>query len=91
MLPLDQLTPEAQEWCQQRGSSARTVSQVLDTKDEAVLRGMQEGIDRANARSVSRAQKIQKWSILPRDFSIPGDELGKCEKVIALSQRCGPS
>jgi long-chain-fatty-acid--CoA ligase ACSBG len=78
MLPLDTLTPDAREWCQAQGSKATTVSEILDTKDEPVLRGIQEGIDRSNARSTSRAQKVQKWSILPKDFSIPGDELGEC-------------
>ncbi|ELT97844.1 hypothetical protein CAPTEDRAFT_161718 [Capitella teleta] len=81
MLPLDQLTLEAQDWCRQRGSKATTVSEILDSKDEAVLRGIQEGIDRSNARSTSRAQKMQKWSILPKDFSIPGDELGPTLKL----------
>ena len=86
--PLDQFTQEALEWCQERGSKSRTVTEVLENKDEAVLKGIQEGIDQANKHAESRAKKIQKWSVLPRDFSIPGGELGptlKLKRPVVLS------
>lgn len=79
--PKDTLAPATLDWCRALGTSPRYLSDILDTKDEVILKAIQSGIDRTNARSVSRAQKIQKWSILPRDFSIPGGELGPTLKL----------
>ena len=54
---------------------------MLEGPDVAVMRGIQAGIDKANKEAVSNAQKIQKWMIIPRDFSIPGGEIGPTMKV----------
>jgi len=52
------------------------VSDVLLSEDERVTQGIQDGITRANQRAISRAQNVQKWCILPRDFSVINGELG---------------
>lgn len=77
--PLDTLSPECLNWCSSIGSSATTVQEAL--KDTKLLQAIQAGIDQANEKAVSRAAKVQKWSILPVDFSIPGGELGPTLKM----------
>ena len=83
-MPTDKLSRPAIEWCQSIGSNAKTLCDILDNQDENVLKAIQAGIDAANKRAPSRAQVIQKWSILPRDFSIPGGELGMQKISIEL-------
>ncbi|XP_021368563.1 long-chain-fatty-acid--CoA ligase ACSBG2-like [Mizuhopecten yessoensis] len=80
--PSDALTAEAVEWCKSVGSEATTMADVLDNKDKDVLKAIQAGVDKANEKNTSRATKIQKWSILPTDFSIPGGELGPTLKTM---------
>ena len=36
---------------------------------------IQDGIDQANKNTVSNAQKVQKWVLLERDFSLVMNEL----------------
>jgi len=81
MQPSSNLTPAALDWCRSVGSNANTVEDILSGPDANVMRGIQKGIDAANREAVSNAQKIQKWMILPRDFSIPGGEIGPTMKV----------
>lgn len=76
MEPTEELSPEAVEFCKQLGSQATTMSDIIGGKDKEVYRAVQEGIDRVNSAAVSNAQRIQKWTILKKDFSVSGGELG---------------
>ena len=75
-VPKDELTKPTKEWCCSVGSQANTVQDIMNGKDENIMKAIESGIERANRKAVSRAAKVQKWAILPIDFSIPGGELG---------------
>ena len=59
----------------------KTIQDIVDDPDEIVMKAIQEGIDLTNDSSVSNAQKVQKWKILRKDFSVPGGELGPTLKM----------
>lgn len=76
--PLDTLQPLTQEALKNLGCPASTVTEVLEAgPDPKLLAAIQAGIDRTNQKATSRAQRIQKFAVLPADFSIPTGELGK--------------
>ena len=71
------LDATAIEWFRSHGVEVSTVSDVCQRGDSSIAQLINDGICRANQRAVSRAQTLQKFIILPRDFSIDGGELGK--------------
>ncbi|XP_056274178.1 long-chain-fatty-acid--CoA ligase ACSBG2-like [Pseudoliparis swirei] len=79
--PTDELSPEAVTFCKQHNVTATKVSEIIANKEPAIYKAIQEGMERANARATSNAQKIQKWAILERDFSVSGGELGPTMKL----------
>ncbi|XP_077440942.1 long-chain-fatty-acid--CoA ligase ACSBG2 isoform X2 [Vanacampus margaritifer] len=79
--PLDELTPEAVEICKRLGSKATHVSELAGGRDRAVNAAIQEAINRVNEKATSNAQRVQKWHILQKDFSIVGGELGPTMKL----------
>lgn len=80
--PKDELTSETRQWFEERGLNFTSLTSVLQTENQpSVKRVVQECVDRANGKSVSNAQKIQKWSLLPHDFTIATGELTPTMKL----------
>ncbi|KAF3690697.1 Long-chain-fatty-acid--CoA ligase ACSBG2 [Channa argus] len=79
--PQDELSPEAVEICKKLGSNATRVSDIAGGGDRAINAAIQEGINQVNKKATSNAQRIQKWIVLDRDFSINGGELGPTMKL----------
>ena len=81
LAPTNKLTPSTISWCNSVGSNARTVNEILSKPDVVVMNAIQDGIDVANRKAVSRAAFVQNWTILPRDLSIATGELGPTLKL----------
>ncbi|KAG5280469.1 hypothetical protein AALO_G00060360 [Alosa alosa] len=79
--PTDELSPLVIEFCRQHGVSATKVSEIVKNKEPAIYKAIQEGMERVNNKATSNAQRVQKWTILLQDFSIPGGELGPTLKL----------
>ena len=58
-VPSDDLDPVAVKLISALGSTATTVSQVVETQDKTVYAAIQEGIDKANEEAVSNAAKVE--------------------------------
>ena len=58
--PLDQLSDHALHMLRSVKSKSTTVTQVLETKDEAIYNDIQAGLDRANQKAISNAQKVRE-------------------------------
>lgn len=83
MEPLDDLTEDVQKWLKSLGCTAKTVTEVLNGgPQEKVKAAIQSGIDKVNTHAISNAQRIQKFAILPKDFSILTGEFGKHNGIL---------
>lgn len=80
--PLDELAAETLKMVESLNLNYTTLSQIIEAgPDPAVLEVLQSGVNRANKHAISQAQKIQKLTLLPHDFSIPTGEFGPTLKV----------
>ncbi|KUF88318.1 hypothetical protein AM588_10002283 [Phytophthora nicotianae] len=77
--PTDKLDKVALAVAKEIGSDAATVSDAQSC--EKFREYISEGMKRANTKAASRAQHVQKFFIIPRDFSIGGNELTPTMKV----------
>jgi len=78
---LDDLTDEFIHWLKSKGSNSITVSQIIEKKEKIVYDEIEAAIKRANAKAISRAAVVQKFSVIPKDFSIATEELGPTLKL----------
>jgi long-chain-fatty-acid--CoA ligase ACSBG len=81
LAPTDDLMPECIEYLRSLGSKSTKLSEVLANRDEVVYKAIEQGIKRVNEKSTSNASKVQKFTILPRDFSLINGELGPTLKL----------
>lgn len=80
--PLDELDNQTKQWCKQVGAThIETVSDVIQNKPKEIYSAIEAGITAANKKAISNAQKVQKFRILPKDFSIQSGEMGPTMKV----------
>lgn len=80
--PLDDLSMETLKWLDSLEVKHTKLSEILEAgPDPTVMEALTKGIERANRNAISNAQKIQKFAILPHDFSIPTGEFGPTLKV----------
>ena len=82
--PKTDLTKSSKDWLLEEAKvTAANLQEILTPGEtnEKVMKCIQEGIDKVNGQAVSNAQKIQKWTVLPTDFSLFGDELGPTLKL----------
>lgn len=80
--PLDDMTHESLLWMQTLGLKYTKLSEILAAGPcPIVSKSIFDGIASANKYAISNAQKVQKFTILPHDFSIPTGELGPTLKV----------
>lgn len=79
----DQMDAGAWEWCKSVGCSPKSVSDLVNNRDqyEAVWDAVMEALNNVNKDSSSKAAKVRKFVILPTEFSIAGGELGPTLKI----------
>lgn len=81
--PTDVLVQDVKSWCEKLvDGTCETVSDILNNSEykTKVYEAIQEGLNRANKKAISRAQNVQKFALLPGDFTV-GEELGPTLKI----------
>jgi long-chain-fatty-acid--CoA ligase ACSBG len=77
--PTDALTGDSLFEAKRIGSTATTMSEAA--KDPKWVAYFNEGMQAANAKNASNAQKVQKWAMLPIDLSEKAGDLTPTLKV----------
>ncbi len=75
----NELAPPCKSVFSAMGSGVTTVEDAI--KDEIVKKFIHQGIEKANAKASSNAQRVGKFVILPQDFTIEGNELTPTMKL----------
>ena len=86
MLPTTNLDLPARKWCRKvLGSKAKQVNTIQDFTNGPhsldLVKEIQKAVDDCNTAAESHAHKVQKFCILPEEFSIAGGEFGPTLKL----------
>jgi len=79
--PTDVLSPEVQEWLQERDCHAKSAVEVIKEDNEDVKIDIMNRIKKVNKKATSNAQKVHKFMIAPREFSVGTGELTPTTKL----------
>uniref|UniRef100_A0A1A9ZH59 Uncharacterized protein n=1 Tax=Glossina pallidipes TaxID=7398 RepID=A0A1A9ZH59_GLOPL len=82
-IPLDDLSPEAVDWFKRLGFHFKYLSEVLNVAKllqpsiyGKIIQALESGLKKANDQALCNSQKVQYFTVLPSDFSVPTGELG---------------
>jgi len=71
--PTKEIDPLVLKDLREKGIKGTTPQELRS--DPAFIKYIDEGIEKANAKAISRAQSVRKWYLLDMDFSIENDEI----------------
>lgn len=80
-LPKDNLLPSAQAYLKSLGLEITKADELVKDMPEVLRNAIQTGINNANKKAVSNAARVQKWKLLPLEFTTAGGELGPTQKL----------
>jgi len=79
--PTDILHPDVRTWLETLGSKAETAKDLIAEENAEVKEFILAAIRRSNSRCISNAQKVHKFMIAPKDFSLESGELTPTLKI----------
>ena len=79
----DELEASAKKFCQSLGCNPSSVKDLVENKEQyqPVWQAVAKGIEEANKKAMSRVAEVKKFTILPKEFTIAGGELGPTLKI----------
>jgi len=80
-LSTDKLLPIAVNYLKSLGIDATKAQEIAPNVPEALQKAIEEGINKANKKAVSNAARVQKFKLLPLEFTVTGGELGPTQKL----------
>jgi len=79
--PTDVLHPDVQKWLEEMGCDAKSPAEVISSDNEDVNIAIMNHLKKVNSKAISNAQKVHKFMIAPKDFTLAGGEMTPTMKL----------